>query len=50
MKLDTQVRHYDGTIVTKIQINIFDKKRVIEILAGAGVPPRVAEGLVLLLA
>jgi hypothetical protein len=50
MKLGTQVCYYDGTIPTKIQINIFNRKMVIEILTfetgSGGDPPRIAEGLV----
>jgi hypothetical protein len=54
MKLfGTQVCHYDGTIVTKIRINIFNKKKVIEVLTfeqgSGGVPPRIVEGLVYIL-
>jgi hypothetical protein len=47
MKLGTQVRRYDGTILLKIQINIFKRvKKAIEVFS-RGFPPRLAEGFVL---
>jgi hypothetical protein len=47
MKLVTQIRYYDRMIVTKIQINIFNKNKVIEVFSG-NVSPGAAEGLVLI--